>query len=246
MIDQQLEQEQQQEEQQEEQQQQQEEEHNDKQSPSHKHGGHDDHDHDDDHKKPCSYHLKFHTMSCTDLPSMDVMGGSDPYIMFTWDYISIASDHEQKGVMKWTSPRKNIWPKTNFISNTLNPIYDKDMEINLYMNGPIGIEGMLFVTVYDYDIHSTDDLIGTLPLNIQSLVSQIKKSSSSNNNNQNNNQQNNKTQIKLDQPLMKYGKYYGKIQCTIDIERFDTLIDIHDKSKKQIHCWNRLGFCCGL
>ena len=188
-----------------------------------------------DSKPTCSYHLKFRNMSCTNLPDTDLIGKSDPYIMLTWDYIQIASDREHRGNMRWTSPLNKHWPKTKFIPNTLNPVF-KDVQLNLYLNGPVGPEALLYVTLMDYDMNSKDDLMATLPLDLRQLVSQEMTEGK------------HKTQtatVELDRPLLKDGKESGRIKLTIDIEKSDTPISIDDRSKHTNCCSALLKlFCC--
>ncbi|KAL7572370.1 hypothetical protein ACA910_021580 [Epithemia clementina (nom. ined.)] len=169
-----------------------------------------------------SYHLKFRKMSCSDLPSMDVIGKSDPYIMLTWDFVKIASDFKQRGLMRWTSSSNQQWPKTKYLSDTDNPVYE-GVELNLFLNGPVGVEAMLYAAVMDYDMNSKDDLIATLPINLRELVAQLPAGQT-------------KTQVQIDQPLLKYGKESGKIKLTIEIEKSDTPIAIEDSVVK--------GGCC--
>lgn len=166
-----------------------------------------------------SYHLKLYNISCTNLPSLDVIGESDPYVMVTWDYISsiIAFDNhrDDEGFLRRTWNKNNHkWPCTKFISNTANPIFE-GQEINLHVmndgDGPVGVvgvEAMLFIAVMDYDLHSKDDLIATLPINLHALISQLSSSSTTT------------TTIAMDEPLMKNGREnWGRIKLSIDITK---------------------------
>jgi len=168
---------------------------------------------------PGSYKIKFHSMSCSDLPALDVTGTSDPYILLTWDYIDVLpTGPKQEGViMKWTSPGSRQWPKTQFLSRTLNPEF-KGEELEISINSPVPAEGLLYVTVMDYDLHSQDDLMCTLPMTFCDLVAHLKTDESS-------------TQVELqDRPLLRNGKYYGKVSLTLDIEKSNQPIAIDTKS----------------
>lgn len=133
---------------------------------------------------PCSYTLKFHKMACTDLPAMDVMGTSDPYNMIPWNNdaapIAMTYIHED-GSLPYREPSKSGgFLKTKPVKRTKNPVFKLE-QFSLSFNGPVPAEAMLYVTVMDWDITSKDDWIGSIPINLLDLVSQL----SNNNNNTN-------------------------------------------------------------
>uniref|UniRef100_A0A7S2YNZ6 C2 domain-containing protein n=1 Tax=Entomoneis paludosa TaxID=265537 RepID=A0A7S2YNZ6_9STRA len=165
-----------------------------------------------------------------------------PYIMTSWNYHAkiraAETQNAKKGGRKTALFGRNkadaaSWPRVKHQRHTLNPNYG-NAEINLIVNGPVGSEGMLFVTVMDYDIGRSDEVMGTLPMNLRDLVnfastsaplkSSRKRSASSNNNN--------KSTIALDLPLIKNGKHCGRIQFTMDVERIDSRISAARQSQR--------------
>eukprot|EP00523_Entomoneis_sp_CCMP467_P011212 CAMPEP_0168730494 /NCGR_PEP_ID=MMETSP0724-20121128/6760_1 /TAXON_ID=265536 /ORGANISM="Amphiprora sp., Strain CCMP467" /LENGTH=658 /DNA_ID=CAMNT_0008777435 /DNA_START=171 /DNA_END=2147 /DNA_ORIENTATION=- len=160
---------------------------------------------------PGSYRIAFSQMACRNLPALDVTGTSDPYIMLTWEFVDVlATDREHKNLlMRWTSSGDRKWPKTQFLSRTLNPTFTGE-ELELSINGPVPAEALLFITVMDYDLHSADDLMCALPINFRDLVGgdQVRY-----------NKHNRATIQYTDKPLLHNGKYSGTITVTIDITK---------------------------
>jgi len=168
-----------------------------------------------------NFKLTFREMSCTDLPAMDVDGFSDPYVMFVWDSVEMCPTTKTKRVGAMT---KTKWPTTKYITRNLNPVWEDEVE--LFVNGAVGPEGLLFLTVMDYDFTSQDDLLSTLTLNVRELVRMSKDD------------KNSKKEIKLDRPLLKYGKQYGSIKLTIVVEQLDEFASVSAersfKKKKKV------------
>jgi Ca2+-dependent lipid-binding protein len=161
------------------------------------------------------FSITFSNMKCTNLPSMDIDGSSDPYIMFVCDPMDLVKDdRDPHGDPKRTIQRqlgnyaKVKWPCTSYIAKNLNPTWGNDETVKLcipstnvsHMRG-----ALLYVTVMDYDLSTQDDILCTLPLNIAKLVALPSGDKE-------------KT-IEIDSPLLKYGEELGRIQCTIHVQR---------------------------
>ena len=154
--------------------------------------------------------ITFRDMSCADLPSMDVGGSSDPYIMFVCDPCDLVLDDrnrkEQKGKQSGGRSDKFKFPRTSYMKKTLNPKWDEQVRPCIPPEASSQMDGaMLFLTVMDYDLSSQDDTMCTLGLNLQELVTleegQTKKT------------------VQINRPLLKYGQELGVLACTIDIEK---------------------------
>ena len=110
--------------------------------------------------------LVFRGLKCFDLPAMDVDGLSDPYLKF-----KLVPDHRAEKASKrnlFTGAQSPAWPATVYVAKTLNPVWTE--EIGLAVEGKVGADAMLFVTAYDYDTGTKDDLMGTLALNLQAIA----------------------------------------------------------------------------
>jgi Ca2+-dependent lipid-binding protein len=166
----------------------------------------------------------FSNMKCTNLPSADIDGSSDPYIMFVYDPVDIVKDdRDPKDTKRFIQKHfgNNIsldvnkikWPCTSYIAKNLNPIWDDNETVKLCIPSTLATHmrgAMLYVTVMDYDLSTQDDVLCTLPLNIAKLVTLPSRGDGDNNN---------EKTIEIDSPLLKYGEELGRIQCTIHVQR---------------------------
>lgn len=164
--------------------------------------------------KPVS--LVFKDMKCTNLPPADVDGLADPYIMFMWDPISLIGDDRARKNRKTKSGfDSNKWPVTAYRKKNLNPEWPEEVKLNVPETIPTEMEGaMLYLTIWDYDLNTADDMMGSIVLNLKDLTAleDGKK----------------EKEIKIDQPLLKYGLEQGRIQGTIVVRRGN----IHNKNLK--------------
>jgi C2 domain len=157
-------------------------------------------------------------MKCTNLPSADIDGSSDPYIIFVCDPVDLVKDDRDPNNKKETiqkqlgvgiSPSKIKWPCTSYKAKNLNPSWgDETVKLcipSTHASSHMHDGALLYVTVMDYDLSTQDDVLCTLPLNIAKLVSFPGNDKE-------------KT-IEIDSPLLKYGEELGRIQCTIRVQR---------------------------
>jgi len=163
--------------------------------------------------------LTFRDMKCSNLPSMDVDGLSDPYIMFVSDPLDLVKDDRNPKEQKKRSD-KFKWPRTKHISKNLNPSWDEQVKLAIPPETSSQMNGaMLWLQVMDYDATSADDTMCSLALNLQDLVSMKDEESS-------------KT-IHINRTLMKYGQELGAIECSIDIQRGGIVHATRDEVKKR-------------
>jgi Ca2+-dependent lipid-binding protein len=163
--------------------------------------------------------ITFSNMKCTNLPSADIDGSSDPYIMFVCDPVDLVKDDRDPKDTKRTiqkqlgvgisSSKIRKWPCTSYKAKNLNPSWgDETVKLCIPPTHASHMHNgaLLYVTVMDYDLSTQDDVLGTLPVNIAKLVSLPAGSDKE------------KT-IEIDSPLLKYGEELGRIQCTIHVQR---------------------------
>lgn len=116
------------------------------------------------------YRLVFEKMMCTNLPAGDMDGLSDPYIVFLWDSKYVTAKKQSffdKLRALWT---KQNWPRTPFISKTLNPDWG-DVQVSLVLKDClVGSDEMLYACVFDYDAIGKDTCLGVLALNLRALI----------------------------------------------------------------------------
>ncbi len=104
---------------------------------------------DDKRAKLRGYYVIFHELACRGLPEMDKVGSADPYIHFT--------SEELFG-------RKKKF-KTKVIKNTLNPTWhrqDLPMMPTHWTKKESVLGGHITCRIFDKDVISEDDLIGTV------------------------------------------------------------------------------------
>lgn len=147
-----------------------------------------------------TYRLAFSEIECTDLLAADVDGTSDPYVKFIWD--SVDMNEEKTTNLKFWKRNSNF-PTSGYKSKTLNPKWP-DKTISLVTTShDIKVESMLYVSVYDYDFLSDDDMLGTLPLSVQQLVAMLPGESSK--------------ELIFDRQLERYGKFGGRIKFKVEV-----------------------------
>ena len=165
-----------------------------------------------------SYQLTITNMRCRGLPPADSDGSSDPYLMFMWD-----SDHLESSTESFVDKirRKFLgrsWPRTAYISKTLNPDWE-DEEIELVMSDcTVGSDQMLFVAVIDYDAVGKDECLGVLALNLKKIVDIPKKRA--------------QKVIDIDRDLLMEGKRAGKIEFTITATREVSAPSLREKFRR--------------
>ena len=138
-------------------------------------------------------------MKCTNLPIMDneLIGGlSDPYVKFV------------------SSPKEllysNSWPKSSIVTKNLNPVWDESYHLTLDgkgMKNGLAEGSMLMLTVVDYDATSANDVIGTVALNLNELVSELDLSGRG---------PSDKVQeTSISKPILRNGQEYGVLECKL-------------------------------
>merc|ERR1711933_10786 len=142
-----------------------------------------------------TYRLTFSHIECSDLLAADIGGSSDPYIKFIFDSVDMAETGERASFKFWKHDK--AFPSTSFKNKTLNPKWDKKKITLVTTSHSIKAEAMLYLAVYDHDFLSDDDILGTLPLNVQQIVAMPPGDSSK--------------ELLFDRPLERYGKRGGRI-----------------------------------
>eukprot|EP00934_Nitzschia_sp_Nitz4_P008874 Nitzschia sp. Nitz4//scaffold230_size58257//40074//43916//NITZ4_006487-RA/size58257-processed-gene-0.68-mRNA-1//-1//CDS//3329543268//8864//frame0 len=147
--------------------------------------------------------MVFRKMRCSDLPAGDADGKSDPYLLFMWDSVDFQSDNGSivdKIRELWLG---RSWPRTPYISKTLNPFW-KGTRMHFHAsNTVIGPDAMLFIAAIDFDAVGKDEFLGGLSLNVMKLVG-MKRSMT-------------EKSVLIDEPLLREGKFSGRIKCSVDI-----------------------------
>lgn len=138
-------------------------------------------------------------MKCTNLPIMDneLIGGlADPYVKFV------------------SSPKELLysnftWPKSSTINKTLNPVWKENYHLTMDgkgMKNGLAEGAMLMLTVVDYDATSTNDVIGTVALNLNELVSELDLSGRGPPKVQ---------ETYISKPILRNGQEYGMLECNL-------------------------------
>lgn len=139
-------------------------------------------------------------MKCTDLPIMDneLIGGlSDPYVKFV------------------SSPKALLysnftWPKSSTINKTLNPVWKENYHLTMDgkgMKNGLAEGAMLMLTVVDYDATSSNDVIGTVALNLNELVSDLDLSGRG--------PPGKVQETHISKPILRNGQEYGMLECNL-------------------------------
>ena len=150
--------------------------------------------------------ISFRNMSCSNLVASNVsIRATDPYLMFVWDGIEL--EHEGASLLDklWTLLGSKAWPRTRFISRTLNPDWGSDT-IKLSASSPIvGTDAMLFVIAMDFDAGPTpNSFLGAVSLNVKDLVTMGPRETTK--------------ELSFDMPLQRHGVAAGTIQFSLDVK----------------------------
>nr|XP_036865380.1 otoferlin isoform X2 [Manis javanica] len=93
---------------------------------------------------PINVLVRIYVVRATDLHPADINGKADPYIAIRLG-------------------KTDIRDKENYISKQLNPVFGKSFDIE----ASFPMESMLTVSVYDWDLVGTDDLIGETKIDLE-------------------------------------------------------------------------------
>ncbi|XP_054877385.1 otoferlin isoform X5 [Poeciliopsis prolifica] len=96
------------------------------------------------HNDPIHVLVRVYVVRATDLHPADINGKADPYIAIKLG-------------------KSEIKDKENYISKQLNPVFGKSFDIE----ATFPMESMLTVSVYDWDLVGTDDLIGETKIDLE-------------------------------------------------------------------------------
>uniref|UniRef100_A0A7N6BSD7 C2 domain-containing protein n=1 Tax=Anabas testudineus TaxID=64144 RepID=A0A7N6BSD7_ANATE len=91
-----------------------------------------------------TYNIFYSIHQATDLHPADINGKADPYIVIKLG-------------------KSEVKDKENYISKQLNPVFGKSFDIE----ATFPMESMLTVSVYDWDLVGTDDLIGETKIDLE-------------------------------------------------------------------------------
>ncbi|XP_029705528.1 otoferlin isoform X1 [Takifugu rubripes] len=96
------------------------------------------------HNDPINVLVRVYVVRATDLHPADINGKADPYVVIKLG-------------------KSDIRDKENYISKQLNPVFGKSFDIE----ATFPMESMLTVSVYDWDLVGTDDLIGETKIDLE-------------------------------------------------------------------------------
>uniref|UniRef100_A0A3B4BFR6 C2 domain-containing protein n=1 Tax=Periophthalmus magnuspinnatus TaxID=409849 RepID=A0A3B4BFR6_9GOBI len=96
------------------------------------------------HNDPIKVLVRVYVVRATDLHPADINGKADPYVVIKLG-------------------KSEIKDKENYISKQLNPVFGKSFDIE----ATFPMESMLTVSVYDWDLVGTDDLIGETKIDLE-------------------------------------------------------------------------------
>uniref|UniRef100_A0A7N8WNY0 Otoferlin a n=1 Tax=Mastacembelus armatus TaxID=205130 RepID=A0A7N8WNY0_9TELE len=96
------------------------------------------------HNDPINVLVRVYVVRATDLHPADINGKADPYVVIKLG-------------------RSEVKDKENYISKQLNPVFGKAFDIE----ATFPMESMLTVSVYDWDLVGTDDLIGETKIDLE-------------------------------------------------------------------------------
>uniref|UniRef100_A0A1A7XN40 Otoferlin n=2 Tax=Iconisemion striatum TaxID=60296 RepID=A0A1A7XN40_9TELE len=96
------------------------------------------------HNDPIHVLVRVYVVRATDLHPADINGKADPYVVIKLG-------------------KSEIKDKENYISKQLNPVFGKSFDIE----ATFPMESMLTVSVYDWDLVGTDDLIGETKIDLE-------------------------------------------------------------------------------
>ncbi|XP_074471834.1 otoferlin isoform X9 [Sebastes fasciatus] len=96
------------------------------------------------HNDPINVLVRVYVVRATDLHPADINGKADPYVVIKLG-------------------KSEVKDKENYISKQLNPVFGKSFDIE----ATFPMESMLSVSVYDWDLVGTDDLIGETKIDLE-------------------------------------------------------------------------------
>ncbi|XP_077442838.1 otoferlin isoform X1 [Stigmatopora argus] len=96
------------------------------------------------HNDPIHVLVRVYVVRATDLHPADINGKADPYVVIKLG-------------------KSEVRDKENYISKQLNPVFGKSFDIE----ATFPMESMLTVSVYDWDLVGTDDLIGETKIDLE-------------------------------------------------------------------------------
>ncbi|XP_076612936.1 otoferlin isoform X13 [Chaetodon auriga] len=96
------------------------------------------------HNDPINVLVRVYVVRATDLHPADINGKADPYVVIKLG-------------------KSDVRDKENYISKQLNPVFGKSFDIE----ATFPMESMLTVSVYDWDLVGTDDLIGETKIDLE-------------------------------------------------------------------------------
>ncbi|XP_069576232.1 otoferlin isoform X1 [Brachyistius frenatus] len=96
------------------------------------------------HNDPINVLVRIFVVRATDLHPADINGKADPYVVIKLG-------------------KSEVKDKENYISKQLNPVFGKSFDIE----ATFPMESMLTVSVYDWDLVGTDDLIGETKIDLE-------------------------------------------------------------------------------
>ncbi|XP_063350678.1 otoferlin isoform X9 [Pelmatolapia mariae] len=96
------------------------------------------------HNDPINILVRVYVVRATDLHPADINGKADPYVVIKLG-------------------KSEVKDKENYISKQLNPVFGKSFDIE----ATFPMESMLTVSVYDWDLVGTDDLIGETKIDLE-------------------------------------------------------------------------------
>ncbi|XP_037837554.1 otoferlin isoform X4 [Kryptolebias marmoratus] len=96
------------------------------------------------HNDPINVLVRVYVVRATDLHPADINGKADPYVVIKLG-------------------KSELKDKENYISKQLNPVFGKSFDIE----ATFPMESMLTVSVYDWDLVGTDDLIGETKIDLE-------------------------------------------------------------------------------
>ncbi|XP_061094120.1 otoferlin-like [Conger conger] len=96
------------------------------------------------HNDPINILVRVYVVRATDLHPADINGKADPYIAIKLG-------------------KSEIRDKENYISKQLNPIFGKSFDVE----ATFPMESLLTVSIYDWDLVGTDDLIGETKIDLE-------------------------------------------------------------------------------
>ncbi|XP_019721107.1 otoferlin isoform X3 [Hippocampus comes] len=96
------------------------------------------------HNDPINVLVRVYVVRATDLHPADINGKADPYVIIKLG-------------------KSEVKDKENYISKQLNPVFGKSFDIE----ATFPMESMLTVSIYDWDLVGTDDLIGETKIDLE-------------------------------------------------------------------------------